>query len=247
LVQIAKRRQPGKGLAIAGVAVSAVSGVLVMAFVIASMAGAFDSDPERDGDGNVVRAGSAAVHEIAKGDCFDTGQDLADLSSGQLSVERTVKLVPCSEPHDAEAYAVVPLSGDVFPGDALTARLAEQTCAPEVEKYMRDAWAVDPALGLFYYYPRAVNWAQGERRITCVKAIETETRLLEAHPWSPNAAGPVADLVAELRRSLPSWQATADAPDAGAFHAAAAGFDDVHALVTRTRQSLGLASTRART
>ncbi|MGW0436369.1 DUF4190 domain-containing protein [Micromonospora sp. NPDC003197] len=155
LVQIRRRPYRGKGLAIAGLAVSA-SWVLLFALFAAAIPG---TDVDRDADGQVTNGGTVSTEQLRPGDCVN------DLNENDYMVS-DFPAVPCAEPHEGEVYAVVPLPEADWPGEREVARQAEQSCYVLLTRY---ATAVDPnLLDVFYLVPMERGWIRGNRDIVCI-------------------------------------------------------------------------------
>ena len=103
LVQIARRGQRGKGLAIAGVTVSGA--VLLLAGIAAAVVDfRVWTPPARDTTGEVVKPGWTTFHSIEPGDCFTPRSGLPGRDAPPTP-GADVRLVPCGAPHRGEAYA----------------------------------------------------------------------------------------------------------------------------------------------
>ncbi|MGN6326873.1 septum formation family protein [Pseudolysinimonas sp.] len=101
----------------------------------------------------------ASSRDIAVGDCLD------DAAAG--STTATAAIVPCSEPHDSEAFAEVTLSGDSYPGlDAVQAE-SQTACQGDAFANFVGIAAADSSLQVSYYYPTEDSWAAGDRTVTC--------------------------------------------------------------------------------
>jgi hypothetical protein len=74
--------------------------------------------------------------------------------------------VPCSKPHDSEAYKSVQMTDGAFPGaDAVTAQ-ANEACADAFPTFIGIAYD-DSDLKISYYFPTKDSWANGDREILC--------------------------------------------------------------------------------
>ncbi|WP_377272972.1 DUF4190 domain-containing protein [Peterkaempfera sp. SMS 1(5)a] len=75
-------------------------------------------------------------------------------------------------------------------------------------------------------------------------ATELEAQQLEAGTWSPKVRGPIADLVREIRKSLPYWRQAATARDDHAERLALskASLHDGYTEAKKVRGALGLAT-----
>lgn len=119
----------------------------------------FDDDADRDNDtGEITDEGDISAFELKVGDC------LTDLADGEIT---DVPAVPCSEPHDAEVFALYDLEGDEWPGEDAISADAGAECEAQLKSYSQEAYA-DDNVGLFYLYPSTRSWAQGDREIACV-------------------------------------------------------------------------------
>ncbi|MGW4485179.1 DUF4190 domain-containing protein [Amycolatopsis sp. NPDC004368] len=165
LVQIRRRGQRGRGLAIAGLSISGVWVLLIAAAVaIGIVSGGFA--PTADN----VAVGSNSVFAAQKGQCFTTYDE-------QTS---TIAKVPCNQPHHSEIYGLVVLPGDdtdAYPGDATLSAQARQFCEAEQRNFFA---ATTPPSGLVMavYYPDEVTW-QG-RGHSAVCTFESENGALTA-------------------------------------------------------------------
>jgi hypothetical protein len=77
--------------------------------------------------------------------------------------------VPCAEPHDQEAYAVVPYTGegDAYPGDDELAAFADGRCAQEFRDYVGVDY-LDSSLYFTYLVPSPRSWEQDDRDVLCL-------------------------------------------------------------------------------
>jgi Septum formation len=66
-----------------------------------------------------------------------------------------------------EVYALMPVSGDTFPGQATLRDEYEKKCVTELDMYSRKASA-DPAYQTYVLYPTQETWDQGDRRVACL-------------------------------------------------------------------------------
>lgn len=108
-------------------------------------------------------AGEAVlVAELRVGDCFDDSEFQSEASEvGDLTV------VDCDEPHDAEVFLAVEITGDEFPGDESVEAAADDNCSGAFEPYVglgpedsRWAWG--------WIIPNQEGWDEdGERIVVC--------------------------------------------------------------------------------
>ena len=100
-----------------------------------------------------------SVLDLEVGDCIAAG------GAGRATV--TVPVVDCAEPHNGEAYAVIPLEDEEFPGaDEVTDR-AVTGCTAEFTLFVGVEYAAS-GLDFAYYYPTATSWEAGDREILCL-------------------------------------------------------------------------------
>ncbi|KUP96121.1 septum formation family protein [Thermobifida cellulosilytica] len=101
------------------------------------------------------------VFNIGVGDCFPSEETQAE---GEVS---TVQTVPCSEPHDGEAYAAGDMPDGDFPGEVEIQNFADDFCITEFDLFVGVSYE-QSELDFTYYYPTAESWASGDREILCV-------------------------------------------------------------------------------
>ncbi|MFF3327299.1 DUF4190 domain-containing protein [Streptomyces sp. NPDC002889] len=171
LSQIRNRGEKGKGFAVAAIAIHGVTLAFYSLVLILGLSGALDDGPEprRDTGGQVTSPGSSDVQDIREGDCFNTDDDLAEYDSehgGQAAL--SVRVVPCGEPHEGEAYAVFDLEDGPFPGTEKVTSIAEEKCGGTLlTDYVGDSPKLLESLDVYYYHPQSASWILGDREITC--------------------------------------------------------------------------------
>ncbi|MGW0846904.1 DUF4190 domain-containing protein [Streptomyces sp. NPDC002787] len=156
LVQIRKSGERGKGMAVAGIALSTI-GALLMTL-------AFTTGGARDAwDGFRDAASSAGgAFSVDKGQCFDT-------PTGSLEgYAYDVDIVPCAGEHDAEVFADFLMPDGDYPGDAAVTDEADEQCYERSELYAMDAWALPLDVDVYYFTPTRQSWRYGDRQITCM-------------------------------------------------------------------------------
>ena len=150
LLRIRTSHKRGRGMAITGIVIGTCWLVAITVLVARYRA-------DRGPDGAVTRSGAVLAQELRQGDC------LASLPS---AASRTLRVVPCREPHRAEVYAAIRLPGSRFPGDAEAGRFAETACSDELAARVEPARL--EALEMRYLPPNAVSWRLGERDVVCL-------------------------------------------------------------------------------
>ncbi|MFF5754676.1 DUF4190 domain-containing protein [Streptomyces longwoodensis] len=167
LVQIRRKGERGKPLAIVGAVLSSLGLAL---WIVSLSTGAASAvwDGFKEG-----LSGNASL-SLEKGDCFDVPG--GDFDSEVYDVDT----VPCSGVHDAEVFAVVPVTGDTYPGDSKVADLAEDRCWDLQTAYATDPWALPDTISVYYLTPTSDTWEFGDREITCTFADEDGSGALTA-------------------------------------------------------------------
>ncbi|UJV40828.1 hypothetical protein CVT30_13930 [Streptomyces sp. AMCC400023] len=161
LVQIRKRGERGRGMAVAGMVLSTVGALLIT--LAWTTGGARDAwDGVRD-----AAQGAGGTFSVAKGECFDS-------HTGTLEgYAYDVDIVPCGGEHDAEVFANFPMPGGDradgdYPGDDAMAEVADDRCYELSEAYAMDAWALPAEADVYYFTPTRESWRSGDREITCM-------------------------------------------------------------------------------
>ncbi|WP_028472252.1 DUF4190 domain-containing protein [Nocardioides alkalitolerans] len=172
LVRCGGGKRGGWGVALAAVLVG-VGWAVIVGLSAAISAFSFSEDAERDESGSVVSADTIDVFALRVGDCFNDDSLFGD-SADEYEEVMTVDVVPCSEAHDAEVYALFDLEGTEYPGDDEVFELAEEGCEEEL-----DASGVSDEV----YYEAYVNflsptrdsWFGGDREIACMAYFDDRT------------------------------------------------------------------------
>jgi hypothetical protein len=153
LTQIRRYPQDGRGLAIAGLALSgawvAVFGVLIAVGIATGADG--------DSRGHVT-SGSVEVESLKVGDCVNGVRENQEF--------RRLPTLPCAEPHQAEVFALITIPESSWPGDTAIQEWADG-CVDELEVYSSAA-AEDDTLDAFYLHPTRRSWVRGDRTVTCL-------------------------------------------------------------------------------
>ena len=141
-------QQSGRGMAIAGLV---LSGLWVLLLVAGT------------GIYLLTDKGSVTADKLKVGDCLAKLPDSSRVAS--------VDVVPCAQPHKGEVFAVLTMPDGVYPGRAAIEEYKGR-CEPELVTYSLDA-AVDPAIKLFALYPTQESWNDhGHRTVTCIAASD---------------------------------------------------------------------------
>ena len=149
-------RKSGRGLAIAGLVLSGLWVLGLIAVVVAASMAAPSRDPAPGRRGR--RRHGCLVADIQVGDC------LAEvLGTGLVT---SVQVVPCTESHHGEAFATFTLPKTDYPGEAAVTSAAEDGCSDRVPDNLDETVAKD--LDLYFPYPKKSNWALGDRDVLCI-------------------------------------------------------------------------------
>ncbi|MCX4971674.1 DUF4190 domain-containing protein [Streptomyces sp. NBC_00620] len=167
LVQIKKRGERGKGMAIGGMVLSSLGMVLALLVVATGGAGEFWDDFK-----DAARDSGGSAFSLVKGDCFD-------VPGGSLEgMTYDVDKVPCAGEHQGEVFANFEMSEGDYPGDSTVTDTADDKCYTLQDAYAMDTWAVPDDVDLYYFTPTRQSWRMGDREITCVFGnVDAETSL----------------------------------------------------------------------
>lgn len=127
------------------------------------------TDADRDSSGAIVGGGSVDAFNVRAGDCFN---DYGSFDDEVTSVPG----VPCSEPHDNEAYAVFDVTVDSYPeGDGMW-DLANESCINRFSSFVGTEYE-DSSLDIITLYPSPDSWKQDDREVVCAVYDMAENKL----------------------------------------------------------------------
>jgi hypothetical protein len=165
LRRIGRTHKGGRGLAIAALV---VSGLWVMAAVTVvvvrdqpkAAVRASNAGPSAGSSGGVVAAGQIDASQVRVGDCVQS-------PSGNAATVSTLDAVPCSAPHDDEAYFVGNIAGtSTYPGDKAVQNDADSICGSAFQAYV--GISIDQSsLNYEFLYPGPDQWRSGDYSVTC--------------------------------------------------------------------------------
>lgn len=200
LKQIKKKGERGRGMAVAGIVLSAF-GLMVWVLGVTGAATGFWDDVMDSARNN---SNSFPV----KGDCFDA-------PSGSLEgMTYDFDLVSCDAEHDGEVFAVVRMGGGSYPGDKKVTATADDKCYALQDSYAMDGWAVPDDVDIYYVTPTSESWSLGDREITCVFGNTDEEASLPGGSLRNDATNLDSDQVAYLKAAHVLNSALDSAPDA---------------------------------
>jgi len=113
---------------------------------------------DRDSSGAIVAEGNIGAFNVRVGDCFnDVGFD-DEVSS--------VPGIPCSDPHDNEAYAVFDVSVPSYPQGEGMSELAYESCMDRFAAYVGKDYE-SSSLEITTMFPSQQSWRENDREVIC--------------------------------------------------------------------------------
>jgi hypothetical protein len=157
LVRTGAHKRRGRGFAIAGLVLSVVWVVVIVA-VIAFAAG---RTPDRSADGTVTHQGSISPAGLRVGDCVK----LPAITSGQTQVHDLVTVVPCSVLHNAQVYTIIDSTDVTYPGLSTLLQEGLDACSAAAPAFIGK-----PAseLEVADFVPSQQLWDTGDRAQRCL-------------------------------------------------------------------------------
>ena len=187
LGQIRRTRQRGRGLAIGGLVLSGVWLAVIGAYVTVHGTGQARPPPAgRHSSSPTAGPGASASPGTQSTDVFSLrpGQCFQNPSASQTVLGVTyVTVVPCTTPHNAQAFVQFAATGTRYPGVAALKRQADQGCRARIKKNVQTS-KIKNSMTLHYLYPLESSWAS-HKTITCLivnSKPNLDTSLLRSHP-----------------------------------------------------------------
>jgi hypothetical protein len=118
------------------------------------------SPPPQPEDAAPTEAVDLDVFKLRVGDCFTESQDAEE------EIISTVPVVPCSEPHSDEVFALVTLPDGDFPGQDAIYSQAEELCIAEFESFVGLSYR-ESVLDFWVITPVEEGWVAGDREVVC--------------------------------------------------------------------------------
>jgi hypothetical protein len=143
------RAQGGRGMAIAGLV---LSGLWVVPLALGIIAGALS--PTENVYATQVKVGACLANA-------PTGKEV-----------KSVDTISCDQPHSAEVFAQLPVSGNAYPGQSGFDQYT-QKCNDELAAYSSTA-TKDPGVDITLIYPLADAWQQGDHHVTCIATLSAK-------------------------------------------------------------------------
>ena len=189
LRRIRRTGQRGRGLAIAGLAFSAIWLLVIGAFFVFGTGTGPAQPPASVGHSSspTAKPSSSASHGPLSTNVFALrpAQCFQNPPASQTVLGVTyVTVVPCTKPHNAQAFVQFTAKGTSWPGTAALKRQADSGCHARIKGNVQ-ASKIKQSMTLHYLYPLEASWASGHRTITCLivnSKPNLKTSLLKSHP-----------------------------------------------------------------
>lgn len=140
-----------------------IAGAVVAGVAVFAGVGAFQDDTVRDETGAIVEGGGLGAFVIQNGDCINLPSE---------SLVESVEAMPCSQPHDAEAYAIFDITGTTYPGEAAIDDHAIDGCLAQFHPFVGIAYEYSE-LEVFWLEPTEDSWNElDDREIVCMVAVD---------------------------------------------------------------------------
>jgi hypothetical protein len=150
----------GRGLAIAGIVLGALS-TIAWALFLALVVFVASNDDFQDAvvDGYQEGIQQELSLGYGQGECFDVpagSVDLADITPAE-----------CEDPHSSEVIGTHDLEGDEFPGDDGIERSFQELCPRTFTVYVGSDYE-SSSLTMYYVGPDETTWSLGDRELVCI-------------------------------------------------------------------------------
>lgn len=150
----------GRGLAIAGIVLGAIS-TIAWALFLALVVFVASNDDFQDAVAEGYQEGIEQELSFGYGpaECFDLAADAVDLSETAPA--------DCEGPHTSEVIGTHDLEGDAFPGDEAIEETFGELCPRTFTVYVGSD-VESSSLTMWYVAPNEATWALGDRELVCV-------------------------------------------------------------------------------
>ena len=164
LRKVRRLGQRGRGLAIAGLALSGFWIVIVVVAIVAANTG---KATRSAATGVITHRGHMNAFSLRVGDCFD--------NPTRAHTVDTITAIPCDQPHNAQIYAKFKLTGSDFsyPGTAAVAQRARSGCNARFGSV--DKAITTGAMTVRILLPEETSWTAGHRTVSCMVVNPTAT------------------------------------------------------------------------
>ena len=177
-------------MAIAGLVFSVIWLLLIGAFFVLGGTGKSPAQPSASGGHSsspTAQPTPSASHGALSTNVFALrpGQCFQNPPASQTVLGVTyVTVVPCTKPHNAQAFVQFSVGGTRWPGTDAIKRQADSGCHARIKGNVQTS-KIKASMTLHYLYPLQASWASGHRTITCLivnSKPNLTTSLLKAHP-----------------------------------------------------------------
>lgn len=157
LTRIRRLGQKGRGLAIAGLVLSAAWVVVAIVLAIVAAVGAATRS---SATGQITGRGHLGPFSLKTGDCFNNPAGAQHISA--------VTAIPCTQPHNAQVFAQFQLTGSDFsyPGTATVLHLASDGCDARTGSVSKAK--TTRAMTIRMLFPQQISWTAGHRTVSCL-------------------------------------------------------------------------------
>jgi uncharacterized protein DUF4190/putative regulator of septum formation len=154
LRRIGRGERRGRGLAVAGLALSLVWTIVY----IAAFAYHSGRQPARDTTGTITHQGQISPGNLRIGDCVRVPRELTGVI-GALTV------VPCSQPHNAQVFNTLQAPDGPYPGEVALQTAAVNACASAAPSFLGTSQTL---LNTVAFFPPEKGWNLGDRDERCL-------------------------------------------------------------------------------
>jgi hypothetical protein len=155
LVQIKRRPQQGRGLAVGGLI---ASGSWLLIFAAGIAAAVLFYQREEETAAAVTPRDRVNIAYLAPGDCVNELHVVAE-------EVYDMPVVPCDKPHDGEVYAVFELPEGPYPGDEAVQEEISVRCDDDLRSF---AGARSEKLDFTFFYPATEQLWNESRLVSCM-------------------------------------------------------------------------------
>jgi Domain of unknown function (DUF4190)/Septum formation len=164
LAEIRRTGKRGKGLGIAGIALSgAWTATIIALFVVGATTGGGSPGAGTGSSGSTGQASHPAsvnVFSLRVGTCFDN-------PAGNALGITSVTAIACTKAHNAQVFAEFDTTGSRFPGTAALERRADSGCNARITGNLAQS-KITSTMSLHFIFPQQLAWDSGQRRINCL-------------------------------------------------------------------------------
>lgn len=154
--QSKRRGQKGRVMGTIG----ALLGATWLTIIIVIAVNEAGNSAQRGNDGQVVKPGDESAFTLRVGDCLrSVPEDASNVNE--------VNLVSCARAHKGEVYKDIGLTEQDYPGTEAMSTEAEHMCTTAFKSFDGLDYN-DSTLDVFFLYPTARSWSDGDRKVTCL-------------------------------------------------------------------------------